>query len=98
MIVCRGSFDFQDITCKYESPQGNQCTDSVFLLQLSPLPLQQMRFTKIRKVVDELSAQQQYNKSWSTSIMSHAMKLVGHWFKTGKTKYFFVDGSKLLEL
>jgi len=52
-----------------------------------------MRFTKITKVVDELSAQQQYNKSRSTRIMKHSTKLAGRWFKTGKTKYFFADGS-----
>lgn len=37
--------------------------------------------------MDELSAQQYYN-------MSHSLKLIGHWFKSGKAK----DGDKLLEL
>lgn len=64
-------------------------------LQLSPQSLQQMKFTKITKLVGELSAQEQYNKSWSTRIMRHPTKSVGHWFETGETKYFFADVSKL---
>lgn len=48
-----------------------------FLLQVPPLFLQQMEFTKILKVMGELRMQQQYNKSWSNRIQSHSMELPG---------------------
>lgn len=59
------------------------CCISRFL-QLSPQFLQQMKIKIITKLVGELSAQEQYNKSWSTRIMRHSMRPAGHCFETGK--------------